>query len=83
MARSISPYERYGEAKPLTDSTLIEHTFNASETVSGLAHRYYDDWRLWRLVADRNNIADVRRIAAGTVLLIPERPLEGGGFESL
>lgn len=74
--RSISPYEFYGAPTPPEDAVLIEHQFIAGETLSGLAHRYYDDWKLWRIIADRNNIADVRQIEPGTVLLIPEQPLE-------
>jgi len=80
--RSISPYERHGEISPETDSFLLVHTFDASETLSGLAHKFYSDWRLWRLIANRNNIADVRQIAPGTQLLIPEPPRELGRFES-
>lgn len=79
--RSISPYERFGEYRPETDATLKEYVFKAGDTISGLAHREYGDWRLWRLIAERNRIADVRQIAPGTVLLVPERPLEKGVFE--
>lgn len=74
--RSVSPYEYYGAASPAGDATLTEHLFVAGETVSGLAHRYYDDWTLWRVIATRNKIRDVRRITSGTTLLIPTRPLE-------
>lgn len=76
--RSVSPYERFGEVSPVADAFLTVHTLDASETITGLAHRYYGDWRLWRLIADRNGIVDARRIAPGTILLIPERPLERG-----
>ena len=81
--RSITPYERYSELSPLTDAYLREHVYAAHETLSGLAERYYSDWRLWPLIANRNRIADPRRIAAGTILLIPLRPLEAGRYESL
>ncbi len=74
--RSVSPYEYYGAPAPIADAALTEHLFVAGETISGVAHRYYDDWRLWRVIAERNKIADVRRIAPGTTLLIPQRPLE-------
>ncbi len=80
--RSISPFERYGAATPVQDAVLIEHSFTAGETISGLAHRYYDDWRLWRVIAERNRIVDARQIAPGTLLLIPEQPLEIGVYES-
>ena len=80
--RSISPYERFGELSPLSDARLVEHMFIEGETLSGLADRYFGDWRMWRLVADRNNIIDARQIATGTVLLIPAPPLQAGRFES-
>lgn len=79
--RSISPYEYYGEADSFEDASLVEHLFIAGETLSGLAKRYYDDWRLWRVIADRNALLDPRQITAGTILLIPTRPLETGDFE--
>jgi nucleoid-associated protein YgaU len=79
--RSISPYERYGQAVPLTDSALRLHTYSATDTLSNLAEKYYDDWRKWRIIADRNQIKDPRRIKVGTVLIIPQLPLEKGEFE--
>lgn len=80
--RSISPFERFGEFIPIEDAALTQHIFTAGETISGLAHRYYEDWRKWRIIADRNNIRDPRQIQPGTVLLIPARPVERGFFES-
>ena len=77
----ISPYERFGRFTPDEDAALEEYTWNDSDTITGLAARKYGDWRQWRLIADRNGIADVRQIPSGTVLLIPERPLEKGAFE--
>ena len=82
MTRSVSPYGRFGELAPVTDAYLVEHTVNVSETLSGLAHRYLGDWRQWRVIADRNALVDVRRIEPGTRLLIPERALERGRYES-
>jgi nucleoid-associated protein YgaU len=79
--RSVSPYERFGLYRPEEDATLQEHVFADGDTLSGLAHRFYQDWRLWRLIADRNRITDARKIERGTVLLIPERPLQRGRFE--
>jgi nucleoid-associated protein YgaU len=80
--RSISPYEKFGEINPDTDANAIVHVFDASETITGIAHRYYGDWTLWRLIADRNNISDPRQIEPGTQLVIPSRPLEKGELES-
>lgn len=81
LDRSVSPFEFYGTITSVEDAILIEHLFVAGETISGLAQRYYDDWRLWRIIAERNKIGDVRQVAPGTILLIPERPLETGDFE--
>lgn len=80
--RSISPYERYGIAVPNTDAVLQIHTFIVTDTISLLADRYFGDWRLWRLIAERNAIADVRTIEPGTQLIIPQRPLRSGLYES-
>ncbi len=80
--RNLTPYERYGEPNPEPDAHLEEFTFRAGDTISGIAHRFYGDWRLWRVIADRNSIVDVRVIPIGTRLLIPPRPLESGRYES-
>src|SRR5437667_9349735 len=80
--RSITPYERFGKATPRADADLVEYVFRALDTLSGIADRFYDDWRLWRVIADRNALVDVRTIEPGTVLLIPSRPLESGRYES-
>jgi len=80
--RSISPYEKYGAAFPNADATLQVHVFSATDTLSGIAQKYYGDWKLWRVIAERNNILDVRQIEIGTELLIPRRPLERGRYES-
>jgi nucleoid-associated protein YgaU len=77
-----TPYERYGKANPEPDAFLQEWIFRAGDTLSGIAHRFFGDWRLWRVIADRNSIVDVRTIAIGTRLLIPARPLESGRYES-
>lgn len=80
--RSISPFERFGGPSPYSEARAREHVFAAFETFTGLAHRYYKDWRLWRTIAERNDIADVRQVEPGTRLLIPDRPLESGRYES-
>lgn len=82
MARSISPFEEFGQYVPQTDASLRIHVWRDGDTISGLANRYLGDWRLWRLIAQRNNILDVRQIQRGTKLLIPQRPLEKGKYES-
>ncbi|GEM_PF-2847362 len=81
IPRSISPYERLGHYVPVEDAYLTEHFFTEGETLSGLAHFYYGDWRKWRVIADRNKIKDPRQVETGTVLLIPQQPLQIGRFE--
>lgn len=79
---SLTPYERFGEPNPDTDAYLEEYFFRAGDTLSGLAYRFYGDWRLWRAIADRNGIVDARTIAIGTRLLVPPLILERGRYES-
>ena len=81
--KSATPFERYGTAIPSTDALLRVHVYLASDTLSLIAYRYYGDFKLWSLIAERNAIADVRKIAPGTELIIPTRPLEAGRYESL
>lgn len=80
--RSVSPYERYGTLQTAADAVLKTHVWTVTDTISNLAHKFYGDWRLWRLIAEKNNIADVRKIAVGTRLVIPRKPLERGRYES-
>lgn len=79
---SLTPYERYGESNPQPDAYLEEFVFRAGDTLSGIAHRFYGDWRQWRGIANQNSIVDVRTIAPGTRLLIPPKALESGRYES-
>jgi nucleoid-associated protein YgaU len=81
--RSITPYERFGKPTPQADSEMMEYTFTAGDTITHLAHRFHGDWRLWRTIAERNNIIDVRTIEPGAVLLIPALPLPKGSYESI
>ncbi len=78
--RSISPFERYGTARPVEDAVLRIHVFIVTDTLSGIAEKYLGDWRLWRVIAERNQIVDPRQIVAGTNLIIPRRPLETGRY---
>ncbi len=80
--RSISPYERYSQAVPLEDAGVQFHTFVEGDTLSGIAHRYYEDWRQWKRIADHNSIPDPRQVTPGTRLSIPPLPLNRGAFES-
>lgn len=83
MERSIPPYERFGGFVPQSDAGLKRHVFGSTDTITWLAYVYYGDPRLWRVIADRNGIADPRKIEAGALLLIPQKPVERGRYESL
>lgn len=78
----LTPYEKFGQPSPEPDAYLEERVFRAGDTLSGIAHQVYGDWQLWRTIADKNAIVDVRVIAPGTRLLIPPRALERGRYES-
>lgn len=80
--RSLTPYERFGEPNPDDDAYVEEYTVKAGDTLTGIAHRCYGDWRLWRLIADRNSLVDVRVLPIGVSLLLPPKPLEKGRYES-
>ena len=82
MTRTPTPYERHGELNPEPEAYTQEYIFRDGDTITGVAHRFYSDWRLWKEIADKNAIVDVRTIAPGTRLLIPERVLESGRYES-
>lgn len=47
------------------------HTVSQGETLPLIAHDAYADARLWRVIADHNNISDVRRLTPGDVLELP------------
>lgn len=80
--RSISPYERYGKPRPAADAALRVHAFVITDTISSIAETYLGDWQLWRTIAERNQLNDVRSIAPGTELIIPRREIEKGRYES-
>ncbi|WP_224248378.1 LysM peptidoglycan-binding domain-containing protein [Hyalangium gracile] len=51
----------------------------AGQRLDEIAHQYYGDPALWRLVASLNGIADPMRIPAGTVLRLPSASALRGG----
>lgn len=46
-------------------------TVSAGDSLLSIAYQVYRDPSRWRLIADRNNLADVRRLPPGMVLEIP------------
>ncbi|HEX8177851.1 MAG TPA: LysM peptidoglycan-binding domain-containing protein [Pyrinomonadaceae bacterium] len=83
MGKSISPFRRYGQFNPQAEERLQIHVVAFGENIDGICHRYWGDRRFWREIADRNNISDPRRLEPGTILLIPEAPVESGLYDSL
>ncbi len=81
--RSTSPFERYGGFHPEADAALVVHAWREGDTLSGLAHEHYGDWREWRVIADRNGIIDARKLEPGAVLVIPARQPSPGRYESV
>lgn len=81
--RSISPFEKFGAARPVEDAILQTHVFVVTDSISALAQKYLGDWHKWRLIAERNDLTDVRQIAVGTILIIPRIPLKTGRYESI
>lgn len=79
---SITPYQKFGKPTPNTDASLRVHVWVMTDTITGLAHKFYGDLLLWHVIADRNEIVDVRQIEPGTELIIPRRELEKGRYES-
>ena len=47
------------------------HTVSEGETLPLIAHDAYADARLWRVIADHNNLSDVRRLLPGQTLELP------------
>ena len=48
-----------------------EHLVTEGETLPLIAHDAFGDSRLWRVIAEHNNLADARDIAPGTRLELP------------
>lgn len=46
-------------------------TVTAGDTLIGIAYRVYGDSNKWRRIAEANRLTQVRRLAPGTVLVIP------------
>ena len=53
---------------------MFSHTVRAGETLPGLASQYYGNRALGEVIAETNKLAPNARLAAGTVLKIPEVP---------
>ena len=52
------------------------HVVQVGETLPLIAHDAYGDVRKWRVIAEHNNLSDVRALAPGMVLSLP--PTSGG-----
>lgn len=59
------------------DETWGTHEWIDGERLDQLAHRYYGDTALWRLIAVANDLADPADSGGGRLLHLPPRPNEG------
>lgn len=58
------------------------HVVSSNETLPLIAHRYYRDARVWRVIADANDVDDPTRLQPGDRLSIPpHRRARGDGSE--
>jgi tetratricopeptide (TPR) repeat protein len=65
-------FEALREQTPEVD--MLSHTVRAGETLPGLASRYYGNRALAEVIAETNRLPPNARLAAGTILKIPEVP---------
>ena len=56
------------------DVDMLSHTVRAGDTLTGLATQYYGNRSLSEVIAETNKLQPNTRLAAGTVLKIPEVP---------
>ena len=50
------------------------YTVKPGDTVSGIASQEYGDPKVWRFIADTNNLADAKNLQPGQTLIIEELP---------
>lgn len=62
------------EIKRETADYTRRHVVGQGETLASIAAKLYDDPAMWRPLAIANDIADPRRLAAGTALVVPRLP---------
>jgi nucleoid-associated protein YgaU len=62
------------EVKRETADYTKLHLTHSGDTLAAIAAAEYGDPRLWRPIALRNGIDDPRRLAAGTLLTVPQLP---------
>lgn len=53
-----------------SDHTRI-HTISEGETLPLIAHDAYEDPQKWRVIADANNLKDIRALTPGETLILP------------
>lgn len=67
--------DQLAELKPESADNTKTYVVQRGDTISRIAAREYGDSALWRSIADKNpNLARIRRLRPGTLLVIP--PLE-------
>ena len=62
----------YTVAKP-PPVAKARHVVGKDETLYRIAETYYEDGRLWKLIAEANGLRDEKDLQAGMILIIPGR----------
>jgi len=68
--KQFSTAEEETRGNPPGDPTKT-HRVKEGETISLIAAQEYGDSSLWRVIADENRLEDPRRLAVGSLLVIP------------
>lgn len=66
------PEEELQQNEPHSPDHTKAYVVKQGDTLSGIAAMFYRDARLWRPIADRNDLDNPRLLAPGQVLTIPQ-----------
>jgi Contractile injection system tube protein/LysM domain len=69
---SFMEFLAWEEDRRKTDPEFSTRVVRRDDTLSNIAAEMYDDARLWRVIAEANNLDDPRRLEPGQVLHIPK-----------
>jgi nucleoid-associated protein YgaU len=70
----VGPADDHGKSYTVQDPPPVaraRHKVSRGETLYTLAETYYEDGRLWRLIARANNLKDPADLREGMVVVIP------------
>ena len=76
------PEEELKENEPHSPDRTKAYVVKDGDTVSGIAARFYGDPRLWRPIANENDLVDPRKLTPGAVIAIPRVTSTSASFQS-